>query len=79
LVVLKFVPVIITLAPGAPLAGLKFVKVGVGKTVKFEEVVSATPLTIIDIGPFTAPAGTTALILVEVDAVISATMPLKDT
>jgi hypothetical protein len=78
-VVLKFVPVIITVAPGAPLDGVKPVKVGIGNTVKLVAVVIATPFTIIDIGPVIAPAGTIALILVEVDEVMSATIPLNDT
>jgi hypothetical protein len=78
-VVLKFVPVIITVAPGAPLDGVKPVNVGVGNTVKLVAVVIATPFTIIDIGPVTAPTGTIALILVEVEEVMSATIPLNDT
>lgn len=78
-VVLKCVPVIITVAPGAPLDGVKPVNVGVGNTVKLVAVVIATPLTIIEIGPVTAPNGTIALILVGVDEVMSATIPLNET
>lgn len=33
-VILKFVPVIVTIAPAAPVAGLNPINVGVGKTVK---------------------------------------------
>jgi hypothetical protein len=78
-VVLKFVPVIITLAPTAPLVGVKVVIVGVGNTVKFDELVIVTPLTIIEIGPVIAPAGMVAVMLVDVDAVTLAITPLKET
>lgn len=45
-VVLKFVPVIITVAPTAPLEGSKLEKVGVGNTLKPEALVTVTPLTV---------------------------------
>lgn len=75
--VLKFVPEIITVAPGAPLVGLNPVIVGVGSTVKLDEVEMVTPLTVTEINPLVAPAGTLVVILVgeEIDAV--AIVPLK--
>jgi hypothetical protein len=45
-VVLKFVPEIVTVAPIAPLDGENPVKVGVGRTVKPEALVTVTPLTV---------------------------------
>jgi hypothetical protein len=45
-VVLKFVPLIVTVAPTAPLVGLKFVKVGVGNMVNVDALVIVIPLTV---------------------------------
>lgn len=78
-VVLKFVPVMITVALAAPLVGAKAVIVGVGNTVKFVEPVIVTPLTEIEIGPVIAPAGIIAVMLVGVDAITSAITPLNET
>ncbi len=75
---LKFVPVIITVAPTAPLDGLKPVMVGEGKIVKLVELVPVAPLTVTEIGPVDVPEGITAVILVAVDAVTVATIPLKN-
>jgi hypothetical protein len=75
---LKFVPVIIMEAPMAPLPGLKLVIVGVG-TVKFAELVPVIPLTVTEIGPLVAPKGTEVVILVVVDAVTTAAVPLNST
>jgi len=78
-VVLKFVPEIFTRVPTAPLAGLKALIVGVGSTVKFEPLVKVTPLTVTDIGPVPALAGTLVVMLVVVKLVTIAGMPLKET
>ena len=40
----KFVPVMVTVVPTAPLNGVKLVIVGVNKTVKLLALVSVTPL-----------------------------------
>jgi hypothetical protein len=68
---LKLVPRIITVAVTAPLSGLKLVIVGVGSTVKLEELftVIPVPLTAREIGPVVAPAGTEVVMLVVVAAV----------
>jgi hypothetical protein len=45
---------------------------GVPKTVKLEALLMVTPLTVTDIGPVPAPAGTEVVILVVVAAVTTA-------
>jgi hypothetical protein len=77
--VLKFVPAMITVAPTAPLVGVKLVKVGVGNTVKSEELVPVIPPTVTVILPVVAPLGTVAVMLVEVDVVTIAVVPLNFT
>ena len=54
---LKFVPVMITGALGAPLAGLNPVMVGVGSTVNVGPV-TVTPFNVNVTGPVVAPTGT---------------------
>jgi hypothetical protein len=77
---LKFVPVIVTAVPTAPLVGVKLVIVGCGSvTVKlFAEVKVVVPLTTV-ILPVVAPFGTVVVMLVAVDAVTVAAVPLKET
>lgn len=75
---LKFVPVIMTVAPTAPPDGLKPVIVGEGKIVKLVELVPVTPLTVTEIGPVDVPEGTVAVMVVAVDAVTVAATPLKN-
>jgi len=67
----------VTSAPTAPLVGVKPVIVGVGNTTKSEVLVPVTPPTVTEIFPVDAPAGTTVVILVVVDAVTLATTPLN--
>jgi len=74
----KLVPVMLTVAPTAPLAGVKLLSVGVGRTSKFELLVTVTPLEVTDIGPSIAPAGTVAVILVAELNVALAVTPLKN-
>ncbi len=76
---LKFVPEIITVAPTAPLPGLKPDMDGVGNTVKLKELFIVTPLVVTDIGPVTAPAGTKVVILVALEDITDADVPLKNT
>jgi hypothetical protein len=78
-VVLKFVPEIVTVAPGAPLVGLYPVIVGVGSSVKLDPLVTVTPLTVTEIGPLVAPAGTITVSVVEVAPVTVAATPLNCT
>jgi hypothetical protein len=78
-VVLKLVPVIVTVAPTAPLPGLNDVKVGVGKTVKEEALVMVTPLTVTEMFPVVEPAGTIVVNVVVVAALTRAVVPLKET
>ena len=76
--VLKFVPVIVTVASTAPLNGLKLVMVGGGSvTVKLEELVAVRELTVTEIAPVVAPVGTVVVILVAVEADTVAAVPLK--
>jgi hypothetical protein len=76
-VVLKLLPVIVTVAPTAPLEGLKLEMAGVGKTVKLEALVTVTPLVLTVIGPLVAPTGTVVVILTAVEAVTTAKIPLN--
>lgn len=78
-VVLKFVPVRVTIAPSEPLDGLKPVKVGVAKTTKLAVLTMVTPLTVTEIFPDVAPAGTVAVILLVVEAVTTAVVLLNFT
>lgn len=78
-VFVKLVPEIVTVAPMAPLVGLKPVMVGVGNTVKLDELVIVKPLDAMDIGPVRAPAGTTVVILVVFEDTTLAATPLNDT
>lgn len=75
--VLKFVPEIITVAPTAPLVGLKLVIVGEGSTLKLDPLVMVTPLVVTEIVPSLAPAGTEVVMLVALEAVTDAVTPLN--
>jgi len=76
-VVRKFVPVIVTGVPTAPLPGLKTEIVGDANTVKLSALTSVMPLTVTDIFPVVAPEGTIAVMLVEVEEVTLARTPLN--
>lgn len=76
---LKLVPAIVTIAPAAPLKGLKSVIVGVGITVKSEALVTVIPFKVKEILPVVAPDGTVVIILVEVEPVTIAGVPLNIT
>ncbi len=76
--VIKFVPEIVTAVLTAPLVGLNPVMVGVGNTVKIDPEVMVTPLTVIDIAPVDAPTGTAVAIVVVVNEVTAAVVPLND-
>ena len=62
----KLVPLIMIVAPTAPLVGVKLLIVGVGKTVKLDALVMVTPFTVMEIGPVAASAGTVLSIFVVV-------------
>ena len=75
-VVPKFVPVMVTEAPTAPLGGLRFEIVGVGSTV------NDTPLlalfeTVTTTLPVVAPVGIVTTMLVELQLVAVAVVPLN--
>ena len=55
-------PVIVTLAPIAPLLGEKLVMDGVGITVKLLALVAVPPAVVALMVPVVAPAGTVAVI-----------------
>lgn len=77
---LKFVPVMITGALGAPLAGLNPVMVGVGSTVNVGPV-TVTPFNVNVTGPVVAPAGTVVVNFLPLgfEIVTTASVPLKRT
>lgn len=77
--VLKLVPLMVTVAPTAPLVGVKPEMEGEPKTVNVSALVIVTPLVVTDIVPEPAPDGTVTVILVEVKAVTTALIPLKAT
>jgi hypothetical protein len=77
--VLKLVPDIVTVAPTAPLAGLKPEIDGEGNTVKADKLLMVTPLVVTEIAPEDAPEGTDVVMLVGVDEVTTAGVPLNDT
>ena len=56
----KFVPLMVTLVPTAPLAGVKLVIVGGLITVKVPALVAVPPGVVTLIVPVVAPAGTVA-------------------
>ena len=56
----KFVPLIVTLAPTGPLVGATLVTVGAGMTVKLVALVAVPPGVVTLRGPVVAPAGTVA-------------------
>ena len=56
----KFVPLIVTLVPTGPLAGVKLAIVGGGMTVKLAALVAVPPGVVTLSGPVVAAAGTVA-------------------
>src|SRR5205807_1981735 len=74
----KFVPVIVTGAPTAPLVGASNVSVAVGTTVNVTALL-ATPPTVTVTGPVVAPPGTDTTMLVADQLVGVARIPLKVT
>jgi hypothetical protein len=72
------VPLIVTEALIAPVAGENPVIAGVGNTSKFVALATVIPLLVTEIGPSVAPAGTITVILVADDDVIVALIPLKN-
>ena len=77
--VLKFVPEIVTVAPTAPLFGVKLVMVGVANTVKLAELKIVMPLVVTEIFPVEVPEGTITVILKASEAVTVAETPLNNT
>jgi hypothetical protein len=78
-VVLKLVPVMVTVVPSAPLLGVKLEMVGEATTIKLVALAIVTPLVVTDIGPVAAPEGTEVVMLVVFEAVTVALMPLNAT
>jgi hypothetical protein len=76
-VLLKLVPLMIIVAPTAPLNGLNPVMVGVGSTVKSEALRTVIPFNVRDIFPLVAPTGTVVVMLLEVEAVTTLEVPLN--
>lgn len=70
---LKLVPLMVTVAPGAPLVGLKLVIEGDGNTVKLPSLVMVTPRVVTEMGPVIAPDGTAVVIVVALNPVTVAT------
>ena len=79
-VVLKFVPLIVTVDPTGPLAGLKLLIVGAGVvTVKLPLLVAVCVPTFTVIAPVVAPVGTATVRCVVVAAETVAVVPLNMT
>ena len=74
---LKFVPVMVTVMPMGPLAGVNDVMVGGTVTVKIVALVAVLPATVTVIAPVVAPVGTVTVMLVAVLAVTVAAVPLN--
>jgi len=74
----KFVPVMVTVVPTGPEAGVKLVMLGGEFTVKLMPLL-ATPPTVKTTLPVVAPAGTGAMIFVALQLVDVAAVPLKVT
>lgn len=72
----KFVPVMVTEAPGAPDVGERLEIVGVGRTVKALPLL-ATPETVTTTFPLVAPAGTGSLMLVALQVLGVPAVPLN--
>lgn len=70
---LKLFPLIVMVAPGAPLMGLKLVIEGDGSTVKLSLLLMVTPRVVTEIGPVVAPDGTAVVIVVALNPVTVAT------
>ena len=75
----KFVPLIVTTVPTAPLVGVKDVIVGGKSTVKFVQLVPVPTALVADIGPLVAPAGTVEVICVDEFTAKLALTPLNFT
>jgi hypothetical protein len=78
-VLLKLVPVIVTATPKPPLFGVKLVMDGVPNTVKLEALDTVTPLSDTEMGPDPAPEGTVVVMVVDVNEVTTASVPLNST
>ena len=72
----KLVPEIVTKLPIGPEEGLMFVMLGIGRTVKMTLLLAAPP-TVTTTQPVAAPAGTGTVILVGLQVVGVAIVPLK--
>lgn len=75
----KFVPFMVTEAPTWAPTGVMPVMFGVGKTVNATALLAATPPTVTTTLPLVAPLGTNTLILVALQIVGVAAVPLKVT
>src|SRR2546426_5875627 len=75
----KSVPLIVTLVPTGPLAGVKLVTVGGLMTVKLAALLAVPAEVVTLIGPLVAPAGTVAVIAVAELTVKLALVPLDST
>jgi hypothetical protein len=76
----KLAPVIVTVAPTAPLVGVKLLTDGQAVTVKLCVCTSVQPVLLMVIGPVTAPAGTVVVICVLLLMVkLAVTLLLKRT
>jgi hypothetical protein len=76
---LKFVPVMVMIAPNPPLFGVKLEMVGVPNTVKLFVLLMVTPLNDTEIGPEPAEEGTDVVMLVAVKEFTMAGTSLNST
>ena len=73
----KFVPVMVTALPTGPAVALKLVITGVGRTVNVTALLTAVPTVTITL-PVVAPAGTATVMLLALQAVGVAAVPLNE-
>src|SRR6202007_233906 len=75
----KLVPLMVTLVPAGPLAGVKLVTVGGVMPVKLPALVAVPPGVVTLMVPVVAPVGTVAVMVVAEPTVKVALVPLKST
>jgi hypothetical protein len=75
----KFVPVMVTEVPTAPEVGERLVMLGAVVTVKLKLLLLAVPPTVTTTGPVVAPEGTGATMLLALQLVGVAVVPLNVT
>ena len=76
---LKFVPAITMADPTAPVLGVRLLMLGAGETVKLTPLLATPPAVVTTTLPVVAPVGTVAVMLLVVQLVMVAAVPLNFT